>query len=334
MKILIADTPDTQAPFHDKEEEILKSGLGDCEVVVHDYNSENREAFLKELEDADALLTAYVMIDEEAMNRAKKLKIISVSSTGYDNIDLEAANKRNIGVSPIKEYCTEDVAEYTITVMLSLVKNLKQHVINVERNGKWEYDYVTPNSRLQDMTLGILGLGKIGKSTAKKALSLGMQVVAVDNKVKQEDIPNLDVKMVNKEILLEVSDIISNHMDLNETNHYYFDYDFFKNAEKNPYFINTCRGRHVVEEELVKALDEGLIKGAALDVVANETKDLDLINHPLTNRENVLVTAHMAFYTTTSIMDIIRYSSNNIVNFLNGDWDKMYELINEDSLEK
>lgn len=333
MKIVIADTPETQVQNHDQEIDILKEGLGDVKIVVHDYDEERREDFLKEIEDTDAILTAYIEIDEEAIDRAKNLKIISVSATGYNNVDLEAANARGIGVSPIGEYCTKDVAEFTICTLFTLVKNLKKHIYNVEKEGKWEYDVAPPNQRIEDMTLGIVGLGKIGRNVAKKAIALGMRVLAVEIAVNEEAIKDLDVELTDIDTLLNESDIIANHMNLNETNYDYFNYELFKKGSKKPYFINMGRAASVVETDLIRALDEGLVRGAALDVIDNETEELDLTNHPLTNRDNVIVTPHVAFYTTTSINAIIRYSCKNIIHFLKGERDKVFKLVNLEEIK-
>ncbi|MGX6980242.1 NAD(P)-dependent oxidoreductase [Vagococcus elongatus] len=333
MKIVIADTPETQVQDHRQEIDILKKGLKDCEIIIHDYDEKRREDFLKEIEDADALLTAYIEIDKEAIERAKKLKIISISATGYNNVDLAAASSKGIGVSPIGEYCTEDVAEFTICVLYALTKNLKKHIHNIERDGKWEYDCAVPNERVENMTLGIVGLGRIGRNVAKKASALGMEVLATEIAINEEAIKGLDVELCSLEKLLQECDIIANLANLNETNYNYFNYDLFANAKKRPYFINMGRASSVVESDLIRALDEGLIKGAALDVIANETEYLDLINHPLTNRENVIITPHVAFYTTTAINAIIRFSCENIIHFLNHEWDKVFRLVNLDEMK-
>ena len=334
MKIVLADTPDTQVPDHTREKEILTKGVKDSYVVVHDYDPENREAFFKEIEDADAILTAYIEMDKEAIERAKKLKIISVSATGFNNIDLDAASARGIGVSPIGEYCSKDVAEFTIGVIFALAKNLKQHFYNIEKEAKWEYDHAIPNQRVEKMTLGIVGFGKIGKVVAQKAAALGMNVLAVDKVVDQETDFGPNIQMTDLATLLQESDVISNHMNLNETNHDYFDYETFSKCENSPFFINTGRAACVVETDLIKALDEGIIKGAALDVLDHETEDLDLKHHPLVHRDNVIVTPHMAFYTTDAMSELIRISCENIVHFLNGEPEKVFKLVNGDRINK
>ncbi|WP_342664127.1 NAD(P)-dependent oxidoreductase [Atopobacter phocae] len=260
------------------------------------------------------------------MDYAKKLKVISINATGYDNVDLEEANKRSIGVCPVGEYATKDVAEFTISMMLTLIKNMKEYTYDVEKNYKWRYDFPKSNKRVEEMTLGIFGLGKIGKEVAKKAINLGMKVIAYDPYVNSLE-EKLDVRMVDLHELLAEADVISNHMNLNETNYEIFNYKMFKKMKKKPYFINMGRGASIVENDLVRALDEELLRGAGLDLLADETPNLKI--HPLVGKENVIITPHAAFYTSTSIKELQRISTENIVNYLNDEKQKVFKLVSE-----
>lgn len=325
MKIVIADYPDSMMPTHELEKKILISGLGsDTNIVIFEYSDNKREEFFRVIRDADAILTAFTKIDSEVMDHAPKLKVISINATGYDNVDLEEANKRKIGVCPVGEYCTEDVAEFTITTSLAMVKNLKSYIYDIDKNKQWRYDYVNPNPRIADLTIGICGFGKIGTRVAQKAKALGMKVIATDpftnNKLE-------DVELVTKEELVANADIITNNMNLNETNHSYFNYDAFKLMEKKPYLINMGRGACMVERDLLQALDEKLLKGAALDVLSDETPDLE--KNQLVGRSNVLITPHVAFYSTSSLEDLQRISTENIVNYLTGQKQKVFKLVTD-----
>lgn len=329
MKILISDYPDSMMPTHELEKEILNEGLNNPEIVVFDYFDDNREAFLKEIEDADALLTAFIKIDEEVFARAKKLKHVSLNATGYDNIDLEAAKRYNVGISPVGEYCTTDVAEFTISVIVTLIKDLKKHTYNVEKDHIWQYDAVFANKRINEMVLGVVGFGRIGRAVAMRARNLGMRVVAtdIDPSITNELAIQIGVELVEPDELFAVSDVIANHMNLNETNHNYFDKSVFKKMAKKPYFINMGRGACVVEEELIEALDKGMLRGAAVDVLSDETPDLE--HHPLVGRSNVIVTPHAAFFSDTSVRELQRLSTQNIVYYLNGQIEKVFKLVTD-----
>lgn len=328
MKVVITDYPDSMMPTHDYEKEILKSGLENVEIVVYEYHDENRDEFFEVIKDADAILTAFTKIDAKAMDHAKNLKVIAMNATGYDNVDLEEANKRGIGVCPVGEYCTKDVAEFTIATMYMLVKNLKDYIIDVEKNYKWRYDYAEPDVRIEQLTYGIIGLGKIGFAVGKIARALGMKVIAHDPFIDQNKGKEIGIELLrDKKEVFEQADVISNHMNLNETNYDYFNKEAFESMKRKPYFINMGRGACVIEEALIDALNRGLLRGAAVDVLRDETPDLS--NHPLVGRNNVLVTPHVAFYTQTSIRELQRISTENIVHYLNGDKDKVFKLVSD-----
>lgn len=327
MKIVITDYKDSMMPTHDYEKEILINGLDSCEIVVYEYTDEKRPEFFEIIKDADAILTAFTKIDAEAMDHAPNLKIISMNATGYDNVDLDAANERGIGVCPVGEYCTQDVAEFTITMMMTLVKNIKIYIQDVDHNHQWRYEIGTLNKRISDMTLGIFGFGKIGKAVGKRAKALGMNVIACDPFIPQDSGREFDIDLVDAEEIFAQADVITNNMNLNETNIEFFNLINFQKMQQKPYFINMGRGGCVVENDLMTALDNGYLKGCGLDVLQDETPDLS--SHPLVGRPNVIITPHAAFYTQTSLNELQRISTENIVHYLNGEKEKVFKLVSK-----
>lgn len=328
MKILISDYHDSMMPYHNIEIDTLKAGLGDdIEIEVFDYTDDTREEFFEHLVDADALLTAFVQVDKEAMEHAPNLKIVSINATGFDNVDMEEATARGIGVCPIGEYCTWDVSESAIAYMCALNKHFKFYIEQIEREHKWDYAAAPSYPRLQDQTLGIFGFGKIGKCTAGKAKGLVKRVVACDPFVPQEVFDELGVERVEIDELLAQSDIIVNHMNLNETNYHFFDDEKIAKMVRKPIVINLGRGLCVDEESLVAALDSGAIRAFGADVLYDEQPDL--ANHPLVGRDNVIITPHSAFYSTTSLEDMMRISAENIAHFLKGEKDQLFKLVND-----
>ena len=327
MKIVIADYAESMMPSHELEKRVLTTGLPGCQIVTATYRDDQRAEFLQLVRDADALLTAFIKIDEEVLAAATQLKVISINATGYDNVNLAAARRHGVAVCPVGEYCTADVAEFTITAMLALIRNLKAYVTDVDVHQQWRYDYAQPNRRLSKLTLGIFGLGKIGRAVATRAAALGMRVLAVDPFISQEDYAKVAdrVKLVSAAELFQQADVISNHMNLNESNDHFFTAERFRQMVKHPYFINMARGAEVDETALVAALDSGQLKGAALDVLATEFPDL--ATNPLVGRENVLVTPHTAFYSSDSLTALQRISCQNIVEYLTGHPEKVFKLV-------
>ncbi|RNL38797.1 hydroxyacid dehydrogenase [Paraeggerthella hongkongensis] len=328
MKVLICDHPDCMMPDHALEIETLKAGLGsDANVEVYEYEDNKRGEFYEHLADADALLTAFVSVDAEAMDHASRLKVISLNSTGFDQVDLDEATKRGIGVCPVGEYCTWDVAESAIAYMSALNKHFKFYQREIDERHKWDYAAAPQWPRLEDQVLGIVGFGKIGKCTAEKASGLVKKVIACDPYVSDADFAELGVARVSKDELLAESDIIVNHMCLTDDNERYFDAAAFARMARKPLFINLGRGLCVDEDALVEALDEGRVRAFGADVLHDETPDL--ASSKLVGRDNVIITPHSAFYSTTAIEDLERLSCENIVHFLRGEKEKVFKLVNQ-----
>lgn len=326
MKIVISDYPDSMMPSHDYEKQVLNAGLNNPEIIVFPYNDSKKEEFYSIIKDADAILTAFIHIDKEVMDNAPELKVISINATGYDNVDLKEATKRGIGVCPVGEYCTQDVAEMTIAYMMALNKGLKHYIKDIDDKGIWSYSTIKPQNRIEDQVLGIFGFGKIGKCVAKKAQGLGMRVIAYDPRVDKSVGKELHVELLSKDDVLSQADVITNHMNLNSSNVKFFSIKEFSAMKKHPIFLNMGRGLCVDEDALAEALDKGYVRAAGLDILSDETPDLK--HHPLTHRENVIITPHAAFYSTASINELQRISCDNIVYYLKGEKNKVFKLVN------
>lgn len=327
MKILISDYRASMMPSHDYEIQVLRKSLPDAEIEVYEYSDEKRAEFYEKLQNTNALLTAFIRMDREALEHAPNLQVISINATGYDCVDLPEATKRSIGVCPVGEYCTWDVAEHTIALMLALNKNLKEYTYDIEKKHVWEYSISNIPTRILNQTLGIFGFGKIGKAVAKMARGLGMQVIAMDIADKKEEAEKLGVEMVAAEEIYERADVISNHMNLGAGNRDYFTIREFRRMKRHPIFLNMARGVSINEEDLAQALDEGILRGAGLDVLSDETPKLE--GHPLVNRRNLIITPHAAFFSKEAFEDMQRISCENIVHFVKGEKENVFRLVNE-----
>lgn len=213
MKILFADYETGLLAGRKHEEEVLKKNHPDWETVFFEYD-DNQTEFYRVLEDADALVTAFLKIDDEVLNHAKKLKIISVDATGYNAIDLDAAKKHGVRVCAVRDYCSDDVAEFAISLACALVKNIKTYNCQIDDQKIWDYSKASPQKRLSEHVLGIFGLGRIGQKTLRLARGLGMKVVAYDPYLPKEIAKTLDVKLLSKEDAFKKCDLLINHMRL------------------------------------------------------------------------------------------------------------------------
>lgn len=326
MKVLISDIPKAQNRDIDYECALLKSAFPDIETVVYDYDETKKEEFKTLLRDADALLTAYIFMDREMLDCAEKLKILSLTSSGYNFVDLNYATEKKVAVVPIGEYCTEEVADHAMALLLALSRRLKKYVDVLDNQRKWLYKEAGELHSLRGQTMGIFGLGKIGRALAVRAQVFGIQVVAYDPYLPPAVAEQIGVQLVTPEYIAENCSIISNHMIQTAEVTDFFNADYFNSLKKHPIFINVARGGCVDEEALLAALDNGTISAAGLDVFKDENPDLR--ENPFMGRDNVLVTPHAAFYTAESVARAQRISVENIIYYLKGEYDKVNRIVN------
>lgn len=329
MKIVITDYPDTMGRNLAYEEAILKRGLPGCETICYLYRGDKEE--LKRLvSDADAVLTAFLYFDKELLDSAPGMKCICFNATGYNAVDYEEACRRNIGIVPIGEYCTGEVADHTMALVLALARGLKHYGHDIDDLKRWQYYSGQKLRRISGMTMGILGLGKIGRAVAERAKSFGIHVIAYDPYLPAEIARKTGAELVSLPEIAERCHIITNHMILSEENRGLLDEKFFGSLKQCPIFVNTGRGEVVNHSALVKALDEGRVFGAGLDVLAQENPDL--AQEELAGRENVIITPHAAFYTVETLKALQDISCENVVHYLRGEYDLVNRIVNRDRL--
>lgn len=324
MKIVITDYPKVLNRDLQYEKNRIAAALEDAEIIIVPY--ENHSEWLRQVQDADALLTAFLPLDAAVMDGMPNLKCIALNASGYDNVDVAEATKRGIAVLPIAEYCTQEVAEHTIALLLALARGLKHYEHDIEEEHRWEYASLKGLHRLSGQKLGIAGFGKIGKRVGKIADALGMEILVYSPTGKTVNTENYPVKFVSRETLFAESDFITNHMAVSAHTAPFFDEKAFRSMRRQPFFLNVGRGAAVEEEALVRALDMGWIKGAGLDVLASEKPDP--ASNPLVGRENVILTPHSAFYSAESLQALQDISCDNVVYFLKGEYEKVHRIIN------
>ncbi len=240
----------------------------------------------------DALIVrSRTRVTEEVIRAGQRLKVIARAGAGLDNIDLEAARRKGVAVVNAGESVAVAVAELTLGLMLSLARCIPQAHLSV-KGGLWEkHSFV--GVLLQGKTLGIIGLGRIGTALARRALALEMKVIATDPFVSPETASRLGVALVPLEELLRSSDFVSIHVPLTPQTKGMIGWAEICLMKPTAYLINTARGGVVDEEALARALEEGHIAGAALDVFEKEPP----LNSPLLRSNRVILTPHIGAST-------------------------------------
>jgi D-3-phosphoglycerate dehydrogenase len=249
------------------------------------------QELLKEVADADILVVrSATKVTREVIEAGKKLKIIARAGVGLDNIDRGAAEERGIKVLNAPESVSVAVAELVLGLMLSWCRKIPAADASMKQ-GRWEKTKFM-GTELRGKTLGIVGTGRIGLEVAKRARTFGMELLGYDI-VQNSQFTALGGKYVDFETLLKNSDFISLHVPLTEQTKDLIGEKELRMMKKTAVLINTARGAVVNEEALVKALQEGWIAGACLDVYWREP----LGDHPLTKLPNVILTPHLGAST-------------------------------------
>ncbi len=321
MKIVFAEMPEAEGRDLSVERRHLPA---DARIDTFIFRGD-RAALVAACRGADAILTDYVPFDRALLGELAGCRLISVAATGWDCVDVAAAAERGIRVAAVGEYCTDEVADHTLALLLALERRLFDYhrLVQVERS--WSWNAVKGIRRLAGQALGLVGFGRIGQAVARRARGFGLAILAADPQVEAETVHHHGAEPVTLDALLARADIISLHCNLAPTNRGIMNRAAFAKMKKRPRLINVARGALVVEADLVEALDAGLVAGAALDVLAEDSPDLG--HHPLVGRGDVLLTPHVAFYSESALDDLRRISANNIRAYLEGRPGDVFRLV-------
>ena len=257
-----------------------------------------KKTLLKKIQDKDGLICyPYDMIDKKILDSAKKLKTISAFSVGYDNIDIKYAKMRKITIGYTPEVLTITTADLTMTLILDLLRRVTEGD-RLIRNNQWKEVFGADTyvgSELSDKTLGILGLGRIGQAVSKRAQTFGLNIIYHNRtRLSKNQEKRLKVKSSNLENLFKKSDIVSIHVPYTKDTHELINMKILKKMKRNSFLINTSRGKIIKESDLVFALKQKIIAGAALDVFYNEPINK---KNPLTKIQNVVLSPHLGSST-------------------------------------
>jgi D-3-phosphoglycerate dehydrogenase len=321
VKIVVAEMPEAEGRDLSIERRHMPAG---ARVETFTFRGD-RDALLAACRGADAILTDYVPFDRAVLGALEGCRLISVTATGWDCVDVAAAAERGIRVAAVGEYCTDEVADHTLALLLALNRRLLAYHRQVQDGHSWRWNEVQGLKRLAGQTLGLVGFGRIGQAVCRRALGFGMKVLACDPRVDAGTVRRFGAGPASLDELLARSDIISLHSNLDAGSRGLLDRPAFEKMKRKPLLINVARGALLVEADLVDALDRGLIAGAALDVLAEDSPDLG--HHPLVGRADVLLTPHVAFYSESALQDLRRISASNIREFLEGRPDQVFRLV-------
>jgi glyoxylate reductase len=278
-----------------------------------------KRLLISKIKDKDGLICyPYDSIDAEVINAGARLKAISTYSVGYDHIDVKAASKRDIAVGYTPEVLTRATADLTMALMLSLFRRIPEGD-RLVHNNKWKtifgpYEFL--GTDLYQKTLGIFGMGRIGKAVAKRAAGFEMKVIYHNRtRLPKNEEEKLRVRYVTLDNLFRTSDVISIHSPYTPQTSEIVNLKLLNKMKKTSFLINTSRGKIINEKDLVIALKRKMIAGAALDVFQKEPISS---KHPITQLDNVILMPHSGSATVETRKKMAEIAVKNLVLALAG----------------
>jgi D-3-phosphoglycerate dehydrogenase len=259
---------------------------------------------------AQALLVGYANISKELIDQLPNLEVVSMLSTGTDNVDTKALADRNIALVTLGALPAEEVATHTLAITLAMLRGVDKFAFAAQRLEWFKTPYPVVPPRLSQLKFGVLGFGRIGQLVAKYAAPMFGSVMYHDPFVSQQS----DFKSVSFDELLKQSDVLSINVPATLENKHMFNKDLFAAMKPGSYLVNASRGSIVDSDALAAALASGHLAGAALDVIDGEPAKSD---NPLINNPKVLLTPHVAYLSQFTQKAYITVQAQNVIDFFN-----------------
>ena len=293
----------------------------DVEVWPH-YTPSPRDVLLNKAREVDALVTLLTdKVDDELLRNAPKLRIVAQYAVGYDNIDLDAATRYGVYVTNTPGVLTEATADFAWTLLLAVARR----VVEADRFVRWGewwrtrtgwHPMMMLGTEVSGKTIGIIGMGRIGQAVARRAKGFNMRILYYSKSRKPDVEKELGAEYVDLETLLRESDFVTIHVYLSKETYHMIGERELKMMKPTAILINTARGPVVDTKALVKALEEGWIAGAGIDVFEEEPLPP---NHPLTRFKNVVLAPHAASATYETRTKMAELVAKNLIAFYKGE---------------
>ena len=296
----------------DIEKQILEP-LG-CNVVSQKAATDKSQ-LIELVHDADCVITQFAPVTAEVISSMTKCELIVRYGIGVDNVDIEAAAERRIPVCNVPDYCTDEVADHTLAMITDLTRRITQNTLKV-RSGQWTIGVPLSDMRtLRDMTVGIVGYGRIGREVARRLQAFKCRILVTDPVVSDREIASDGLEATTLETVIRESDLLTLHCPSTEETRGMMNRDTFASMKSGALLVNVSRGTLVITKDLVDALESGALSGAAVDVVEHEPIDSE---SPLLSMGNVLINAHVASASLRSGELLRTGVAGTVADYLNG----------------
>ncbi len=270
--------------------------------------------------DAAAIITQYARVGERTINALKECKLIARYGVGVDIVDVEAATRRNILVTNVRDYCTDEVADHAMALLLATARKVRDYD-RATRAGVWHWQTGRPIHRMKGRTMGLLAFGRIARVIGARGKAFGVNLIAYDPYVSAEDFATHGAKSVSFDQLIELSDYLMIQVPLTDETRGMVGETQLRRMKSDAILINTSRGPVVDNKALFKALKEGWIAGAGIDDTEEEPANIRnwKPDNPLFTLKNIYITPHTAYYSEESITTARQFAAREVVRVLSGE---------------
>ena len=286
----------------------------DADLVI--LNATTEEEIITGARDADGILNRTAPMTRKVIEALEKCRVIARYGIGYDNVDVEAATEHGICVANVPDYCWTEVADHALALLLSCARKTVAHDKRI-RTGEWDIGSRDPIYRLSGKTLGLLGLGNIAQTLVRRVRGFEFNVIAHDPYIDESISRALGVRLVDLDMLLSESDYLSVHAPLTPDTRHIIGESELRKMKKTAVLVNTSRGGLLDTHALAKALEEGWIAGAGIDVYEDEPPPA---THPLFKQPNAVLTGHEAWYSEESVAELQTKTARQVALVLAGGW--------------
>ena len=299
-------------PTTDPERAVLEAG--GAEVVVAPNG--NEQTLIDLCKDADAIMTCFAQVTENVVRAAERCQVIGRFGVGVDNIAVDTATELGIAVTYVPDYCVDEVSDHVMALLHAWNRRIVLFDRAVKERGWASQGLTMRMMRLRGKTIGIVGFGRIGQAVAKKADAFGLRILAADPVVSPASVESLGGTLVEMPELLKQSDFVSLHAPLTSETRNLIGSEELALMKPESFLINAARGPLIDENALYRALIDGTVGGAGLDVMVDNVPSDD---HPLLSLDNIIITPHVAFFSQESTLELEQRAAGEVVRVMHGE---------------
>ena len=306
-KIVVVDTD-----FESNDIEVEMAKNAGIEIAL--FQDRSPEAIIRNAADADGVVTSYGNFTPEVFEALPNLQVVSRTGIGYDSIDVLAATKNKTAVCVVPGYGTEVVSDHAITLALCVLRRMNENDADM-RAGIWDYTRHRPYGQVYGRVFGVVGMGEIGRATARKAAGLGFKVVCSSRSLTPGRRTPEGYDILEYEELLKCADVASFHTALTPDTHHLLDAERIALMKNDAVVVNTSRGAVIDTVALAEALEANKLWGAGVDVFEGEPVDP---NHPLLKAPHTVLTPHVAYWSEESGLELHQRSMQAAIDVVTG----------------